>query len=100
MNVIKTEIPDVLIFEPKVFGDDRGFFFESFSQKVFDEAVGRKVEFVQDNHSKSCKGVLRGLHFQLAPHAQGKLVRCVVGEVFDVAVDIRKIQQRLASGLG
>ena len=90
MNVIKTEIPDVLIFEPKVFGDDRGFFFESFSQKVFDEAVGRKVEFVQDNHSKSCKGVLRGLHFQLAPHAQGKLVRCVVGEVFDVAVDIRK----------
>lgn len=90
MNVIKTEIPDVLIFEPKVFGDDRGFFFESFSQTVFDEAVGRKVEFVQDNHSKSCKGVLRGLHYQLAPHAQGKLVRCVVGEVFDVAVDIRK----------
>lgn len=90
MNVIKTEISDVLIFEPKVFGDDRGFFFESFSQKVFDEAVGRKVEFVQDNHSKSCKGVLRGLHYQLAPHAQGKLVRCVVGEVFDVAVDIRK----------
>ncbi|EHK3304282.1 dTDP-4-dehydrorhamnose 3,5-epimerase [Escherichia coli] len=90
MNVIKTEIPDVLIFEPKVFGDDRGFFFESFSQKVFDEAVGRKVKFVQDNHSKSCKGVLRGLHYQLAPHAQGKLVRCVVGEVFDVAVDIRK----------
>lgn len=90
MNVIKTEISDVLIFEPKVFGDDRGFFFESFSQKVFDEAVGRNVEFVQDNHSKSCKGVLRGLHYQLAPHAQGKLVRCIVGEVFDVAVDIRK----------
>lgn len=90
MNVITTEISDVLIFEPKVFGDDRGFFFESFSQKVFDEAVGRNVEFVQDNHSKSCKGVLRGLHYQLAPHAQGKLVRCIVGEVFDVAVDIRK----------
>ncbi len=90
MNVIKTEIPDVLIFEPKVFGDERGFFFESFSQKVFEEAVGRKVEFVQDNHSKSSKGVLRGLHYQLAPHAQGKLVRCVAGEVFDVAVDIRK----------
>ncbi|WP_062742814.1 dTDP-4-dehydrorhamnose 3,5-epimerase [Erwinia persicina] len=89
MNVIKTDIPDVLIFEPKVFGDDRGFFFESFSQKVFEEAVGRKVEFVQDNHSKSSKGVLRGLHYQVAPHAQGKLVRCVVGEVFDVAVDIR-----------
>lgn len=89
MNVIKTEIPDVLIFEPKVFGDERGFFFESFSQKVFEEAVGRKVEFVQDNHSKSSKGVLRGLHYQLAPHAQGKLVRCVAGEVFDVAVDVR-----------
>ena len=90
MKVIKTEIPDVLIFEPKVFGDDRGFFFESFSQKVFEDAVGRKVEFVQDNHSKSSKGVLRGLHYQLEPYAQGKLVRCVVGEVFDVAVDIRK----------
>ncbi|MGA3708169.1 dTDP-4-dehydrorhamnose 3,5-epimerase [Escherichia coli] len=90
MNVIKTEIPDVLIFEPKVFRDERGFFFESFNQKVFEDAVGRKVEFVQDNHSKSCKGVLRGLHYQLEPYAQGKLVRCVVGEVFDVAVDIRK----------
>ncbi|MCP9674152.1 dTDP-4-dehydrorhamnose 3,5-epimerase [Escherichia fergusonii] len=89
MNVIKTEIPDVLIFEPKVFSDGRGFFFESFNQKVFEEAVGRKVEFVQDNHSKSSKGVLRGLHYQLEPYAQGKLVRCVVGEVFDVAVDIR-----------
>ena len=90
MNVIKTEIPDVLIFEPKVFGDERGFFFESFNQRIFEEAVGRKVEFVQDNHSKSSKGVLRGLHYQLEPYAQGKLVRCVVGEVFDVAVDIRK----------
>ena len=90
MNVIKTEIPDVLIFEPKVFSDERGFFFESFNQKIFEEAVGRKVEFVQDNHSKSRKGVLRGLHYQLEPYAQGKLVRCVVGEVFDVAVDIRK----------
>lgn len=65
MNVIKTEIPDVLIFEPKVFGDERGFFFESYNQRVFEEAVGRKVEFVQDNHSKSRKGVLRGLHYQL-----------------------------------
>jgi len=90
MNVIKTEIPDVLIFEPKVFGDERGFFFESFSQRVFEDAVGRKVIFVQDNHSKSAKGVLRGLHYQLAPHAQGKLVRCVAGAVFDVAVDIRQ----------
>ncbi|AXO39848.1 dTDP-4-dehydrorhamnose 3,5-epimerase [Enterobacter hormaechei] len=90
MNVVKTDIPDVLIFEPKVFGDERGFFFESFSQKVFEEAVGRKIEFVQDNHSKSCKGVLRGLHLQTEPYAQGKLVRCVVGEVFDVAVDLRE----------
>ncbi|MDD9209933.1 dTDP-4-dehydrorhamnose 3,5-epimerase [Aeromonas dhakensis] len=90
MNVIKTSIPDVLIFEPRVFGDDRGFFFESFNQRIFEEAVGRAIEFVQDNHSRSSQGVLRGLHYQLAPHAQGKLVRCVVGEVFDVAVDIRK----------
>lgn len=90
MNVIKTSIPDVLIFEPRVFGDDRGFFFESFNQRIFEEAVGRAIEFVQDNHSRSSQGVLRGLHYQLAPHAQGKLVRCIVGEVFDVAVDIRK----------
>ncbi|HHQ4479268.1 TPA: dTDP-4-dehydrorhamnose 3,5-epimerase [Aeromonas veronii] len=90
MNVIKTAIPDVLIFEPKVFGDERGFFFESFNHKLFEEAVGYPVNFVQDNHSKSSKGVLRGLHYQLLPHAQGKLVRCVAGEVFDVAVDIRK----------
>lgn len=100
MNVIKTEIPDVLIFEPKVFGDDRGFFFESFNQKVFEEAVGRKVEFVQDNHSKSKKGVLRGLHYQLAPFAQGKLVRCVAGEVFDVAVDIRKSSPTFGKWVG
>lgn len=90
MNVINTAIPEVFIFEPRVFGDARGFFFESFNQKIFDEAVGRKVEFVQDNHSQSQKGVLRGLHYQLDPHAQGKLVRCVEGEVFDVAVDIRE----------
>ncbi|NDL00431.1 dTDP-4-dehydrorhamnose 3,5-epimerase [Photorhabdus bodei] len=90
MNVIKTAIPDVLIFEPKIFGDERGFFFESFNQKVFEEAIGRSTTFVQDNHSKSSKGVLRGLHYQLHPYAQGKLVRCIVGEVFDVAVDIRK----------
>ncbi|WP_219590990.1 dTDP-4-dehydrorhamnose 3,5-epimerase family protein, partial [Aeromonas salmonicida] len=87
MNIIKTAIPDVLIFEPKVFFDERGFFFESFNHKLFEEAVGYPVNFVQDNHSKSSKGVLRGLHYQLSPHAQGKLVRCVVGEVFDVAVD-------------
>jgi len=99
MNVIKTEIPDVLIFEPKVFGDDRGFFMESFNQQAFDNAVGRKIDFVQDNHSKS-KGVLRGLHYQLAPYAQGKLVRCVVGEVFDVAVDIRKDSKTFGKWVG
>jgi len=76
------------------------FFFESFSQKVFEEAVGRKVEFVQDNHSKSSKGVLRGLHYQLEPHAQGKLVRCVAGEVFDVAVDIRKSSPTFGKWVG
>ncbi|WP_312274348.1 dTDP-4-dehydrorhamnose 3,5-epimerase [Pseudescherichia sp.] len=90
MNVIKTDIPEVLIFEPKVFGDERGFFMESFNQAIFENAVGHKVNFVQDNHSKSAKGVLRGLHFQNKPHEQGKLVRCVTGEVFDVAVDIRE----------
>lgn len=90
MNVIKTEIPDVLIIEPKVFGDDRGFFYESFNEKAWREATGLDVHFVQDNHSRSTKGVLRGLHYQLPPSAQGKLVRCIVGEVFDVAVDIRR----------
>lgn len=89
MNVVKTNIPDVLIFEPKVFGDDRGFFMESFNQKIFDEAVGRKITFVQDNHSRSAKGVLRGLHYQIQ-NAQGKLVRVTNGEVFDVAVDMRR----------
>lgn len=90
MNVIQTEIPDVLIIEPKVFADDRGFFMESFNQQRFNEAVGREVNFVQDNHSRSSQGVLRGLHYQLAPKAQGKLVRVTDGEVFDVAVDMRK----------
>lgn len=89
MKVTKTAIEGVLILEPKVFGDERGFFMESFSQKVFDGAVGHRVEFVQDNHSRSAKGVLRGLHFQKPPHAQGKLVRVTQGSVFDVAVDIR-----------
>lgn len=89
MNVIKTAIDGVLILEPKVFGDARGFFMESFNEKVFDEAVGYPVRFVQDNHSRSAKGVLRGLHYQLPPHAQGKLVRVTQGSVFDVAVDIR-----------
>ena len=90
MKVTKTAIEGVLILEPKVFGDDRGFFMESFSQKAFDEAVGHEVRFVQDNHSRSAKGVLRGLHYQRPPQAQGKLVRVTQGSVFDVAVDIRK----------
>lgn len=100
MNVIKTSIPDVLIFEPKVFGDDRGFFFESFNQQKFEAAIGHSVTFVQDNHSKSSKSVLRGLHYQLPPHAQGKLVRCVAGEVFDVAVDIRKSSPTFGQWVG
>ena len=90
MKVTPTAIPDVLIIEPKVFGDERGFFFESFNQKAFNGATGLDVNFVQDNHSRSAKGVLRGLHYQIPPHAQGKLVRVVRGAVFDVAVDIRK----------
>lgn len=90
MRVIQTEIPDVLIFEPQVHGDGRGFFVETFNQRAFDEAVGRHVEFVQDNHSRSAKGVLRGMHYQLPPHAQGKLVRVTAGRVFDVAADLRR----------
>ena len=90
MKVTSTTIPDVLLIEPKVFGDERGFFMESFNQKAFNDAVGREVVFVQDNHSRSAKGVLRGLHYQVAPHAQGKLVRVSEGTVFDVVVDVRK----------
>lgn len=89
MNIIRTDIPEVVIVEPKVFGDHRGYFFESFSERDFDAQV-RRVRFVQDNESKSCYGVVRGLHFQLPPHAQSKLVRVVKGKVLDVAVDIRK----------
>ncbi|MCU7795566.1 MAG: dTDP-4-dehydrorhamnose 3,5-epimerase [Candidatus Thiodiazotropha sp. (ex Myrtea spinifera)] len=100
MEIIRLDIPDVLLIKPKVFGDERGFFFESFSQRIFDEAVGRSVHFVQDNHSKSVKGVLRGLHYQLPPMAQGKLVRVVQGEVFDVAVDIRKGSPTFGSWIG
>ena len=89
MNIIKTDIPEVVIVEPKVFGDNRGYFFESFSERDF-SAVVREVTFVQDNESKSCYGVLRGLHFQKPPYAQSKLVRVVKGRVLDVAVDIRR----------
>ena len=100
MKAIPLEIPDVILFEPKVFGDERGFFFESFNQMVFEEATGLKRRFVQDNHSKSQKGVLRGLHYQLPPMAQGKLVRVVQGEVFDVAVDIRKSSPTFGKWVG
>ncbi len=99
MQVINTAIPDVKIIEPKVFGDERGFFFESFNHKRFEEAIGRKVEFVQDNHSRSVKGVLRGLHYQIQ-HPQGKLVRVVVGEVFDVAVDLRQSSPTFGQWVG
>jgi dTDP-4-dehydrorhamnose 3,5-epimerase len=89
MNVIPTSIPDVLIIEPRVFGDDRGFFFESYNERDFGNATGIMSRFVQDNHSKSARHVLRGLHYQIM-HPQGKLVRVISGEVYDVAVDIRK----------
>jgi dTDP-4-dehydrorhamnose 3,5-epimerase len=90
MKVSTSKLPGRLVIEPRIFGDERGFFFESFNEKAFAEATGVKPSFVQDNHSKSVKGVLRGLHYQLPPMAQGKLVRVVQGEVFDIAVDIRK----------
>ncbi|BET98609.1 dTDP-4-dehydrorhamnose 3,5-epimerase [Xenorhabdus taiwanensis] len=90
MLVTATQIPGVLIFEPRVFKDERGYFYESFNHAKFEESVGHKVTFVQDNQSKSQKGVVRGLHFQAAPSEQGKLVRCIAGEVYDVAVDIRE----------
>lgn len=89
MKAIPLAIPDVILFEPKVFGDDRGFFFESFNQRQFDEAIGQPIAFVQDNHSRSVKNVLRGLHYQIQ-RPQGKLVRVVQGAVFDVAVDMRR----------
>ncbi|HEX6705398.1 MAG TPA: dTDP-4-dehydrorhamnose 3,5-epimerase [Albitalea sp.] len=90
MKVTRTALHGVLVLEPKVFGDERGFFMESFNQRTFESATGVSAMFVQDNHSRSTKGVLRGLHFQRAPHAQGKLVRVTRGAVFDVAVDIRE----------
>lgn len=99
MNAIRLAIPDVVLIEPRDFGDDRGFFYESFNQIRFDEAVGRAVRFVQDNHSRSAKNVLRGLHFQIQ-QPQGKLVRVVHGEVFDVAVDIRRSSPTFGSWIG
>ena len=90
MNFIKTDIPDLLVLEPTIFDDERGFFFESFNKSEFEKAIGYRVNFVQDNHSRSSLGVLRGLHYQLSPFAQAKLVRCISGSLFDVAVDLRK----------
>ena len=99
MQVIDTQLDDVKIIEPKVFGDDRGFFFESYNHKQFCQATGFTGSFVQDNHSKSAQGVLRGLHYQLQ-HTQGKLIRVVAGEIFDVAVDIRKDSPQFGQWIG
>jgi dTDP-4-dehydrorhamnose 3,5-epimerase len=99
VKVTPTAIPEVLVIEPRVFGDARGFFYESFNQRAFDEAIGRHVEFVQDNHSRSGRGVLRGLHYQIE-QPQGKLVRVVRGAVFDVAVDIRKSSPTFGQWVG
>ncbi|MCL2927478.1 MAG: dTDP-4-dehydrorhamnose 3,5-epimerase [Trichodesmium sp. St16_bin4-tuft] len=99
MNVIETEIPEVLLIEPKIFGDERGFFMESFNQRNFSEKTGVNLEFVQDNHSRSSQGVLRGLHYQIQ-QAQGKLLRVVLGEIFDVAVDIRKNSPNFGKWVG
>jgi len=99
MQIVQTDIPEVLIIEPQVFGDERGFFFESFSQQKFERLTGVKAEFVQDNHSKSAKNVLRGLHYQIQ-QPQGKLVRVVAGEVFDVAVDVRRNSSTFGKWVG
>ncbi|MDO9311909.1 MAG: dTDP-4-dehydrorhamnose 3,5-epimerase, partial [Nitrosomonas sp.] len=99
MKSTQLAIPEVLLFEPRVFGDERGFFFESFNQREFESAVGKKINFVQSNHSRSIQYVLRGLHYQIK-QAQGKLVRVVVGEVFDVAVDIRRSSPTFGQWVG
>lgn len=100
MKVAPTAIPDVFVIEPRVFGDDRGFFFESFNAQAFARATGFTADFVQDNHSKSTRNVLRGLHYQVAPKAQGKLVRVVHGEVFDVVVDLRQYSETFGHWVG
>jgi dTDP-4-dehydrorhamnose 3,5-epimerase len=100
MKITPTTLPEVLVIEPQVFGDDRGFFFESFNQERFAEAIGGNISFVQDNQSRSRRGVVRGLHYQLAPKAQGKLVRVIQGEIFDVAVDIRKNSEQFGRWVG
>ena len=99
MKAVPLAIPEVILFEPRVFGDERGFFFESFNQRQFEEAVGRNLSFVQDNHSRSVRNVLRGLHYQVR-QPQGKLVRVVQGEVFDVAVDIRRSSPTFGKWVG
>ncbi len=99
MKATPLAIPEVVLFEPKIFGDDRGFFFESFNSKIFTQAIGHEVEFVQDNHSKSVRGVLRGIHYQIQ-QAQGKLVRVTQGAVFDVAVDLRKSSPTFGQWVG
>ncbi|MDQ0141586.1 dTDP-4-dehydrorhamnose 3,5-epimerase [Cupriavidus necator] len=99
VKVVPTSLPEVLVIEPKVFGDERGFFFESFNAREFEEATGLQRHFVQDNHSRSARGVLRGLHYQIQ-RPQGKLVRVVAGEVFDVAVDIRRSSPNFGKWVG
>ncbi|MBW7618011.1 dTDP-4-dehydrorhamnose 3,5-epimerase [Citrobacter portucalensis] len=100
MNIVKTSIDDLMILEPRVFGDERGFFLESYNKRIFDRAIGCSTNFVQDNHSCSQQGVLRGLHLQKSPHGQGKLVRCIKGEVFDVAVDLRMNSKTFGKWVG
>ena len=100
MKVTPTELPEVLLLEQAVFRDSRGYFMETYNQREFREATGLDVHFVQDNHSRSARGVLRGLHFQLPPHAQGKLVRVAAGRVFDVAVDLRRSSERYRKWAG
>ncbi|EYS96930.1 dTDP-4-dehydrorhamnose 3,5-epimerase [Cupriavidus sp. SK-4] len=99
LTVTQTALPEVLVLEPRVFGDDRGFFFESFNSRVFEQATGVKREFVQDNHSRSVRNVLRGLHYQIQ-HPQGKLVRALRGEIFDVAVDLRRSSPNFGKWVG
>jgi dTDP-4-dehydrorhamnose 3,5-epimerase len=99
MNIVRTAIPDVLVLEPEVFGDARGFFFESYNERAFRETTGLAVRFVQDNHSRSARNVLRGLHYQIK-QPQGKLVRCVSGEVYDVAVDLRRSSPSFGKWVG
>ena len=100
LEVTPTRLPEVLVVKPRVFGDERGFFLESWNQQRFDEAVGRPVRFVQDNHSRSAHGVLRGLHYQVPPAGQGKLIRVASGKIFDVAVDMRRSSPQLGQWVG